>query len=138
MAEDLDPPTGKIRLKITCPLSPVTELIANCVDIPALQGVRRIIPGQAPLFCRLNAGKVVIYSDNHSPITYVISRGVAEVRRDICAIMAWAIRPEEVHPVKVQALLEDASNALPHMSSKVARQELQNRIDFYRSLLPHT
>lgn len=136
MAEDLDPPSGQIRLKITCPLSPVTELIVDSVDIPAIQGIRRIIPGQAPLLCRLNAGQIIIHRANHPDMIYIISCGVAEVRRDICSIMAWAIRPDEVRPGKVQTLLEDATAALPHISSKSAKRELQNRINFYRSLLP--
>ena len=137
MPEDLSPPTGKLRVKITSPLSPVIEVVADSISLPAVQGERLIIPDMAPLFCQLNQGYVVINRPDHSPLTYIISKGVAEIRRDICSVMAWGIRPDEINPVKIQRLLSDAESALPTMISLMARQEMQSRIDFYRLLLSY-
>lgn len=135
MPEDLSPPAGRLRLKMTCPLSPVTDIIADSILIPAVQGARLILPGMAPLFCQLNQGQIIIHRTGHPPMTYLISRGVAEVRRDICAVMAWGMRQDEVNPNKIQSLLTDAETALPTLISALARRELQTRIDFYRHLL---
>ena len=108
MAEDLSPTPGKLRVKITCPISPVLDIEADSVQIPALQGERVILPGRMPLFCILNQGKVVIYREGHPPLTYLISKGICEVRRDICAVMAWSMRLDEVNMDKIKSLLNEA------------------------------
>ena len=135
MPEDLNPPAGQLRVKITSPLSPVVDVTADSVSLPAVQGERLIIPQMAPLFCQLNQGRLTINRTDHPPMTYIISKGVAEIRRDICSVMAWGIRPDEVNPVKIQRLLADAEGALPTLVSPMAKQEMQSRIDFYRLLL---
>ena len=135
MAEDADPSPGKIRVKITCPLSPVVDIEVQSVLVPALQGPRLILLNRAPLFCQLSLGEVILYRDNHPPLTYLVSRGVCEVRRNICAIMAWGLRPDEIHPDKIQTLLHEAESALPTLISPTAQHELQTRIDFYHYLL---
>ena len=135
MPEELDPPEGQLRVKITSPLSPVVEVIADSVSLPAIQGERLIIPQMAPLFCQLNQGRVTINRSGHPSMTYIVSKGVAEIRRNICSIMAWGIRPDEINPVKIQRLLADAEGALPILVSPMSKQEMQSRIDFYHLLL---
>lgn len=89
MAEDKSPLEGKIRVKIVSPTHIVVDREVDSVQIPACLGVRTIIPKQAPLICALNAGQVVLEKEEKAVATYTITEGVCEVRRDICAIMAW-------------------------------------------------
>ena len=138
MAEDLSPTEGKLRIKITCPISPVLDIEADSVQIPALQGERLIIPSRMPLFCILNQGKVVIHREGRPKMTYLISKGVCEVRRDFCAIMAWGMRIDEVNPEKIKGLLNEAETILPAINSRYGRREIQVRIDYYKMLLNDT
>ena len=135
MAEDLSPTPGKLKVKITCPISRVVEMEADFVQIPALQGERIILPDRMPLFCVLNQGKVIIHREGHAPMVYLISKGVCEVRRDICAVMAWGMRVDEIHPDKIQNLLNEANQVLPTIRSRYAEREIQNRIAYYEMLL---
>lgn len=137
MAEDLSPTEGKLRVKITCPISPVLDIEADSVQIPALQGERLIIPNRMPLFCILNQGKVVIHREGHPKMTYLISDGVCEVRRDICAIMAWGMRADEINPEKIKGLLDEAEKVLPSINSRYAEREIRNRIFYYQMLLAY-
>ena len=137
MAEDLSPTAGKLRVKITCPISPVTDMEADSVQIPAIQGEQVILPERMPLFCILNQGEVVINRDGHPPLTYLISKGICEVRRDICAIMAWGMRLEEINTDKINLLLNEAEKVLPSIKSRYAEREIQNRIAYYKMLLAY-
>ncbi|MBQ7412794.1 MAG: hypothetical protein IJV07_00765 [Alphaproteobacteria bacterium] len=135
MPEDIGPAAGKIRLKITCPVSVVADMEVSSVQIPALLGTRLVIPKQAPFICALNAGQLVAYSDGEEPISYLISKGICEVRRDICAVMAWGIRSDQIDENLYRRLLADAEGLLPLLVSGSARRELQNRVEFYQLVL---
>lgn len=137
MAEDLSPTEGKLRIKITCPISPVLDIEADSVQIPALQGERLIIPSRMPLFCILNQGKVVVHREGHPKMTYLISKGVCEVRRDICAIMAWGMRIDEINPERINELMYEAEKVLPSINSRYGEREIQNRVSYYKMLLDY-
>lgn len=135
MPEDIGPAAGKIRLKITCPVSVIADMEVDSVQIPAMVGARLIISKQAPLICALNAGRLMACSDGKEPITYLISKGICEVRRDICAVMAWGIRSDQIDEKLYRRLLADAEGLLPLLVSGSARRELQNRVEFYQLVL---
>lgn len=137
MAEDLSPTEGKLRVKITCPISPVLDIEADSAQIPALEGERVILPNRMPLFCLLNQGKVIIHRDGHPQMTYLISKGVCEVRRDICAVMAWAMRADEINPERIKELMLEAEKVLPSINSRYAKREIQMRLDYYKMLLQY-
>ena len=103
MAEDLGPAAGRIRLKITCPTHLVADLEVDSVRLPGVLGNRLVLPHQAPYFMRLTAGPAILHRAGQNDVVYLLSAGVCEVRRDICAVMAWAIRPEDVDPAVIQA-----------------------------------
>lgn len=135
MAEESNPETGKIRVKITCPLFPVVEMEVDSVEIPAWEGTRTIVPNQAPLFCMLHEGRVVIYQEEHLPIVYLISRGICEVRRDICSILAWGGRADRISREQIENQLTEAELMSKKVMSGTARREVFSRIDFFKSVL---
>ena len=135
MAEDLGPSVGKIRVKITCPTSVVMDLEGESALIPTLLGPRLILPKTAPAFFLLKEGKVVVYRDENTPLIYLISQGVCEVRRDICSIMAWGISDKEVDKNHIQMLLEEAQTTYQKSLSISGKREIKKRIDFYRFIL---
>ncbi len=137
MAEDLSPTAGKLRVKITCPISSVLDIEADSVQIPALEGERVILPNRMPLFCILNQGEIVIHRNGHPQMTYLISKGVCEVRRDICAVMAWGMRIDEINPERIKELMYEAEKVLPSINSRYGEREIQNRISYYKMLLAY-
>ena len=137
MPEDIGPAAGKIRLKITCPMSMVADIEVSSVQVPATLGTRLIIPGMAPLICALDAGPMIAYFSEQQAMTYLVSRGICEVRRDICSVMAWGVRTDQIDKTLYHRLLTDAEELLPLLVSGSARRELQNRIEFYHLVLDY-
>ena len=135
MPEDQGPSPGYLRVKITSPIHMVADMEAESVCIPALQGSCLILPNRAPLFCLLNMGNVLVRQTDGTEVIYYVSRGVCEVRRDICAIMGWAVRADEINWDDVRERLQTAETYLAAMVAPAARQELSDRIAFYRLLL---
>ena len=135
MPEDLSPSAGKIRVKITSPLSPVADLEADSVEIPTPGGRRLMMPKTAPLFCLVKAGEVIIHQENKSPVMYRVSSGVCEMRRGICAIMAWGAETDKFDRKKAEVLLAEAEQALPNFGIGEAGREIRDRISFYRLIL---
>lgn len=135
MVEESDPSPGKVRLKITCPLYPIVEVEADAVELPAWDGTRTIIPGQAPLFCALHEGRMVIYQEDHPPVIYLISRGVCEVRRNICSVLAWGGRADHISGDQIKKQLTEAENMSKRVMSGTGRREVFSRIDFFKKVL---
>ena len=135
MPEDLGPSAGKIRVKITSPLSPVADLEADSVEIPTPGGRRLMMPKTAPLFCLVRSGKVIVHQETKAPIVYRVSSGICEMRRGICAIMAWGAETDKLDRKKTEILLAEARQALPNFGSGEAGREIQDRISFYQLIL---
>ena len=135
MAEDLSPSAGKIRVKITCPLSVVADMEADRVLIPALGGDFLVMPQKAPQFFLMREGKVVIQRQDMADKVYWVSKGVCEVRRDICAVMAWAEEKTGVSLDKIRSELERGEKLLTTLPAGKAAWAIQNRLGFYRLIL---
>ena len=135
MPEDLGPSVGKIRVKISSPLSPVADLEADSVEIPTPNGRRLMMPRTAPMFCLIKAGKVIIHQASTDPITYQVSDGICEMRRGICAIMAWGTQAEKFNREKIKILLAEAEQVMLNFGSGESGREIRERIAFYRLIL---
>ncbi|MDY6408172.1 MAG: hypothetical protein SPL08_05695 [Pseudomonadota bacterium] len=135
MAEDLAPSAGKIRIKITCPTEVVADMEADSVLIPAVKGRCLIKPRKAPKFYLLNTGWVIIHQENKPDKVYRISRGVCEVRRDICAIMAWAKAETEPCPDGMPAELAAGERMLALHPKDTSMQAVKDKLDFYKFVL---
>ena len=138
MAEDLGPSAGKIRVKMTCPLSTVADVEADSVLIPAMKGDFLVMPRKAPMFYLLKEGEIVIHREGQADKIYWVSKGVCEVRRDICAIMAWAEEKTSIRPDKIRAELARGEKVLATLPVGKASEAIQNRLDFYRFVLRKT
>ncbi|MDR2902552.1 MAG: hypothetical protein LBU87_05555 [Lactobacillales bacterium] len=129
------PEEGKIRIKLISPLFPVTELEANSVLLPGAVADILILPDRAPLFISLRAGRMVAYLDGKEPVVFLISAGVAEVRRNICPVLAWGGRMDKIDPHFIAKHLEKAQEAMTHLRYSLEKSEMQSRIDFFKFVL---
>lgn len=135
MPEEQGPTVGCVHVKITCPDRSVADQDAVSVLIPAEEGNRLIIPRKAPLICLIRQGYLVINCSDGKSETYCVSDGICEVRRDICSVMAWAVRRDEIDRARVAEQLKETQIAMQTLGTSVKRQELADRANFYRFLL---
>ena len=138
MTEDLAPTPGRIRLKITEPSGPITDEEVISVLIPTMDGPRLIIPGRAPLICAILTGPLTVTQPDGQTVTWLISDGVCEVRRDICAVLARAERADRIDRNLIAARLANAEKNLSLLAAPSSRTELLSRIAFDRFLLKTT
>lgn len=116
MAEQ-GPTQGKIKFKIISPLAPVVEMEVDKVLLPLTSGPTLILPRHAPLLASLKCGKVVTTIAGQDT-TYFISSGIAEVRRDICALCAWGIKASDVKQGEIRQRLEMLQNHPTHSAGE--------------------
>ena len=107
------PSQGKIKFKIISPLAPVVETEVDKVLLPLASGPTLILPRHAPLLAALKIGKVIT-TTNGKETTYFVSSGLVEVRRDICALCAWAIAEKDVNSTEIQSRLNTLKSHLTH------------------------
>lgn len=78
---EVSPLNNKIKVKIISPSYPVAELAADRVLLPSVNGDIMILPDRAPIILTLRPGRLVVYNnDQKEPITFLVSKGVAEIR----------------------------------------------------------
>ncbi len=129
------PENGKIKVKIVSPQTLVAEMEADKVLLPGEHGDILILPQRAPIFLTLTAGRMIVYNEGEKPISYLVSRGVCEVRRNLCPVLAWAVKEDEVDPEKIAEMLDRSLEVLSGYHSSVAREEAASRIDFFEEIL---
>lgn len=134
MVDEVSPPAGRVRVKIICPLYPVVETEALRVSIPAWMGERTIIPEQAPLLTAVRPGRVRIYREEGKVDSYLISRGLCEVRRNICVILAWGGNEQKIPLAMIQQQLIEAEESM-RSASGILRHEVSDRIAFFKMLI---
>ena len=83
------------------------------VLLPLASGPTLILPRHAPLLAALKIGKVIT-TINGKETSYFISSGLAEVRRDICALCAWGIAEKDVNPTEIQSRLNTLKSHSTH------------------------
>ena len=131
MAEQ-GPTKGKIKFKIISPLAPVVETEVDKVLLPLTAGPTLILPRHAPLLAALKCGKVITTTAGQDT-TYFISSGIAEVRRDICALCAWGIAKKDVKPDEIQSRLNTLKSHPTHSAKE--KQITKDLIHFLENIL---
>ena len=126
------PSKGKIKFKIISPLAPVVETEVDKVLLPLTSGPTLILPRHAPLLASLKCGKVITTTAGEDT-TYFISSGIAEVRRDICALCAWGMAEKDVKPAEIRQRLDTLKTHPTH--SAMEKQIQDDLIHFLENIL---
>lgn len=129
------PKNGKIRVKMICPLFAGAVMEADSVLLPALDGDILILPERAPLFLSLRPGRMIVYNKGEQPISFLISSGIAEIRRNLCPVLAWGGREEKIDASIIAQHLEAALKVFPSCRSALAKTEAAARISFFKMVL---
>ena len=126
------PQKGKIKFKIISPLAPVVETEVDKVLLPLASGPALILPRHAPLLSAVKVGKIII-TNNAQEETYFVSSGIAEIRRDICAVCAWGIKESDVKPDEIRQRLKTLQNH--HTHSATEKHLTQDLFSFLQEIL---
>ena len=131
MAEQ-GPQKGKIKFKIISPLSLVVETEVDKVLLPLSSGPALILPRHAPLLSAVKVGKIITTNAGKDEV-YFVSSGIAEIRRDICAVCAWGIKESDVKPAEIRQRLENLQNHPTHSTGE--KHLTQDLIQFLKNIL---
>ena len=103
------------------------------VLLPCVNGDMMILPRHAPCFCAVKAGRLLLY-DKGEIITVIVSNGVAEIRRNICAIMAWGVLADKIKRPEVEAQLATTEKLLKTIHTSAKQTEVLERVHFLNLL----
>lgn len=126
----------KMNFNLIGTTHPIVETVADKVIVPTNQGGVMILKNRAPLFLAIKAGTLWLYNKGQAPACYFVSNGLAEVRRDICTVLAFGVKRENVNPTLVAQDLAKVTKSLLAAKSDSARAQIQAHID-YLNVLSH-
>ena len=101
------------------------------VLLPLTSGPALILPRHAPLFSAVKVGEIIITNAGQEE-TYFVSSGIAEIRRDICAVCAWGIKASDINPNEIRQRLESLQNHPTHSASE--KKIIEDLIQFLNSI----
>lgn len=124
-----------IKVKIISPDAPVAEILASKVLLPSVNGDIMILPNRAPIIMTLRPGRMVVYDENGKGTTFFVSRGISEVRRNLCPVLAWAGKELDAKVENIQKVLDKAETAMAKSKTAAERSDFQEHINFLKFTL---
>ena len=125
---------GKMNVHIISPTHTVLDNVADKILLPTENGYLMILKNRAPLFTATKAGLMWVYNVGQRPKAYYISGGIAEIRRDICSVLAWGVEADKIDKVQIHERRVNMENELTKFHSEAQRKQAQERIDFLKML----
>ena len=65
----------------------------------------------------------------------MVSRGIAEIRRNICSVLAWGVDLNKMNPQKATHDLQEAEKELETVHSELGKKEVLHKIEYLKLLL---
>ena len=125
---------GKMNVHIISPIKSVLDDVADKVLLPTPNGQMMILKDRAPLFLLISAGIMWVYNVGQKPIAYYVSSGLAEIRRNICSVLAWGVRADNIDKTSLHSWRLNLENELPKIHSEAQKKQALERIDFLKML----
>lgn len=126
---------GKMNIHLISPTGVIVDGIADKVLLPTEEGPLMVLKNRAPMFVQIAVGPMWIYNRGQRPVCYYLSHGIAEIRRDICSVLAWGILAEKIDKDRARRHLELTQAELEKMHSKFGRRLIEHQIEFEEKLL---
>ena len=127
------PDIHHVKVKIISPEKVVLIAEVDKVLLPCFNGDLMILPRHAPCFCSIRAGKLLLY-DKGKIISAIVSDGVAEIRRNICVVLAWGILSDNIKRPDVEAQLTATEKLLKTIHTSDKQMEVLARVRFLNLL----
>ena len=125
---------GKMNVHIISPTKSVLDDVADKILLPTVNGNMMILKDRAPLFVGITSGLMWVYNEGKKPIPYYISGGVAEIRRNICSVLGWGVKADEINKEKLHAWRLNLETELPKIHSASLKKQAQERLEFLKML----
>ena len=126
---------GKMNFHLISPKRVVLDTVADKVLLPTAQGPVMILPQRAPLFLGVSIGTLWLKNEEEMPLCYLISDGCAEIRRNICSVLAWGIPADDIPKEYLENRLVSARKELTQMNSSYGKHQLQRYMDYLSYVL---
>ncbi len=128
----------KMNFHLICPTHSLVDTVADKVLLPATEGDVMILKNRAPSFFSIIPGALWIYNKGEKPVCYLVSRGIAEIRRNICSVLAWGVDVQKIDVSKVNKDLKEAEKELEAARSDLGKKEILHKIEYLKLLLNGT
>lgn len=125
---------GKMNVHIISPTKSVLDDVADKILLPTCAGDTMILLNRAPLFVSTVAGLMWVYNYGRRPVAYYISGGVAEIRRNICSVLAWGVKADDVNKSEIHERRLMLESEMPKIHSEALLKQAQERINFLKML----
>ena len=125
---------GKLNIHIFCQTHTVFDGVADKVLLPAVGGNMMILRDRAPLFTSLDAGVLWVYNKGFNPVAFYIHEGVAEIRRNICSVLAWGIEAGLANEKWIAEQKQQLTEKIAKAHLDIQKDELQKQMDFLHML----
>ena len=103
----------RLHLMILTPQARIADLSARDIVLPAWDGLLGVLPGHAPLLCRLGHGLLRYRDGQGIEKTYFIVGGFGHVsENEVIILTDRAITPADISPAEAEEMLLEA-RALP-------------------------
>lgn len=126
---------GKMNIHLISPTGVIVDDIADKILLPTENGPLMILKGRAPLFVQIAVGPMWIYNKGQRPICYYLSHGVAEIRRDICSVLAWGVLADKIDKERARRHLASVQEEREKIHSKAGRRLIDHQIEFEENLI---
>ncbi len=125
---------GKMNFNLIGITHPIVETVADKILIPTNMGGVMILKNRAPLFLSVTCGALWIYNEGQDPVCYLVSSGIAEIRRNICSVLAFGQKLDKIKQEIVLKDLEKVQKLLSTTHCELGRQELLRHIQYLNLL----
>ncbi len=126
---------GKMNFHLIAPTGTLVDTVADKVLLPASMGDVMILKNRAPSFFFILPGALWIYNKGEKPVCFLVSRGIAEVRRNICSVLAWGVDLDKIDAIKATRDLRSAEKELENLHSESGKKEVLHKIEYLKLLL---
>ena len=125
---------GKMNVHIISPTKSVLDDVADKILLPTVNGNMMILKERAPLFVSIVPGLMWVYNEGKRPIPYYVSAGVAEIRRNICSVLSWGVKADNIDKEKLHAWRLSLEDELPKIHSAMLKKQANERLAFLKML----
>ena len=121
---------GKMNIHIFCATHTILDSVADKVLLPAEGGDMMILMDRAPLFTSVRPGLVWVYNKGLPLQAFYVNKGIAEVRRNICSIVAWGVNAKQISLQTVQKTITEIEEKLHKTHIQTQKEQLIQQIQF--------
>jgi F-type H+-transporting ATPase subunit epsilon len=120
-------PDRQLQCVVVTPEKAVLDTSADFVALPLYDGELGVLPGRAPLICRLGFGDLRIKSGDHTQ-HFFIDGGFAQVRANVVTVLTpRAIKAENIDKAAAELALQAAHSPAATPEAQEEQLKAQQR-----------